>query len=63
MSNTTPYKPLCLSLHDSPVKKGNNGSLGSTLRKVKEQGENRGRAEDLKKKQIDKINKIIERSN
>ena len=62
-------KPLTLSLNESPVKKGvNNNSLGNTLRRtVKEDSENKrigeGGKEEIKKKQIEKINKIIERSN
>lgn len=62
-------KPLTLSLNESPVKKGiNNNSLGNTLRRaVKEDSENKrvvnGANEEIKKKQIEKINKIIERSN
>jgi len=51
-------KPLLVSLNESPVKKSttNNGSLNNTLRRVKEDNENKkniqGINEDLKKKQI-----------
>ena len=66
--NMNSIKPLTLSLNDSPVKKPNNNSLSSTLRRpMKEASENKkvlnSGNEQIKKKQIEKINKIIQRSN
>jgi hypothetical protein len=65
LPNTNSLKPSVLSLNESPIKKGTpNSSLGSTIKRVKEDSENkRVYNEETKKKQIEKINKIIERSN
>jgi hypothetical protein len=59
--NINSIKPSTFSLNDSPVKKNTpTNSLNGTIRRVKEDSENKKIFnDDAKKKQIDKINKII----
>lgn len=52
------------SLSESPVKKSTpNSSLNNTIKRVKDDENKKVHNEETKKKQIEKINKIIERSN
>lgn len=65
--NTIP-NPILLkgisSLTESPIKKNTpNSSLNNTIKRVKDDENKKTHNEETKKKQIEKINKIIERSN
>lgn len=65
IQNTNIIKPSTSVLTESPLKKGTpNSSLASTAKRIKQDNQNKKTLnEDIKKKQIEKINKIIERSN